>query len=207
MQADGKVILAGQAYIGAGLDFALVRYNSNGTLDTSFATGGKVTTNFGSDFGFDNDGANSIAVQPDGRIVAVGQARVARGFGFALVRYNSNGTLDACFGSGGIVTTDFGVLEQGFSSAGASDIAVQLDGKIVVTGRAYLDGEFRSALAQYDRTGALDTSFGTGGKATNIFGGDADGVSSVAVQPDGKIVVAGGVSVNWSSDIALARFN
>jgi uncharacterized delta-60 repeat protein len=202
VQPDGKIVLAGQAYIGGGFDFALVRYNGDGTLDTSFGTGGRVTTDFGSF----NDGAFSLAVQPDGRIVAAGQATVARGYGFALVRYNQDGTLDDGFGASGKVTTDFGLLEQGFSSAGASDIAVRLYGKLVVTGRAYINGDFRSALAQYDSSGGLDTDFGTAGKVTAVFGGDTDRVSSVAVQADGEFVVAGGVTVDWVGDIALARF-
>src|SRR5262249_46828902 len=123
------------------------------------------------------------------------------------VRYTSNGALDATFGTGGKVTTEFGTQAQGFSSAAASDIALRLDGKIAVTGRAYFNGDYRSALAQYTTSGTLDTGFATAGKAAIIFGGDTDGVSSLAVQPDGKIVVAGGVSVDWLSDFALARFN
>src|SRR5262249_35407383 len=141
------------------------------------------------------------------KIVAAGQSRIATGNGFALLRYNTDGTLDPTFGNRGKVSTDFGVTDQGFSSAGASAVVVRPDGTIVAVGRAYLNGDFHSALAQYTTSGALDAGFGTGGRLTNIFGGDSDGVSSVAVQPDGKIVVAGGVSVDWVGDFALARFN
>ena len=187
------------AYIGAGRDFALARYNSNGTLDTSFGTGGKVITDFTRD-----DSTFSVAVEPDGKILAAGMADVSRGYGFALVRYNSNGTLDASFGAGGIVTTDFGLLDQGFSVAYAASLAVQPDGGIVAAGRAYFNGGFHSGLARYNSDGTLDANFGTGGKVTADFQGpyDYDQFSFVVAQPDGKIVVA----VSGLGDFTLARY-
>jgi len=203
IQWDGKIVVAGKTFIGGGFDIALARYNSDGTLDASFGAGGKVTT----DLGGPNDGAFSVAVQADGKIVASGMANVARGLGFALARYNSNGTLDASFGAGGVVISDFGLLTQGFSNAVAFAVAIRPDGKIVTAGRAFINGDFHSALARYNSDGALDTSFGADGKVTNIFGGESEGVSSVAVQQDGKIVVAGGAAINWVSDFALARYN
>jgi uncharacterized delta-60 repeat protein len=198
VQPDGKIVVAGQANIDGGYDFALARYNSNGTLDTRFSTDGKVTTNFGSP----NDAAFSVAVQSDGKIVAAGGTILSRGGDFALARYDSNGSLDTSFGRGGKVTTDI---------AGPSDsvnsIAVQSDGKTVAVGRTFINGAYHSALARYNSNGSLDASFGRSGKVTAIFGGSEEGVSSVAVQPDEKIVVAGGAAVNGSGDFALARFN
>jgi uncharacterized delta-60 repeat protein len=198
IQLDGKLIVAGQAFINGGNDFALARYNSNGMLDTSFSIDGKVTTNFGSP----NDAAFSVAVQPDGKIVAAGGTVLSRGGDFALARYDSNGTLDTSFGTGGRVTTDISGPSDSVNS-----IAIQLDGKIVAAGRTFINGAFHSALTRYNSNGALDTSFGRSGKITAIFGGSGEGVSSIAVQPDEKIVVAGGVAVNGSGDFALARFN
>ena len=195
VQPDGKLVVAGQAYINAGFDAALARYESNGTLDTSFGNGGKVIT----DLGGGNDWMNSVAVLPDGKIVAAGQANIVRGFGFAVVRYESNGRLDTSFGNGGTTTTDFFLLDQGFSVAQASALAVLPDERIVVGGRAYHDGGFHYALARYNFDGTLDGSFGTGGKVTNDFGRDYEQVRSIAAQPDGKFVMAG---VG-----ALARYN
>src|SRR5262249_57713777 len=90
VQLDGKIVGAGVAYFSSSLalnrDFALARYNGDGTLDASFGTGGKVTTDFSP-----IDFANSLVIQPDGKIVVAGASNVSRGFGFALVRYNSNG--------------------------------------------------------------------------------------------------------------------
>jgi uncharacterized delta-60 repeat protein len=198
IQPDGKLVLAGQALINGSYDFALARYNSNGTLDTSFSTGGRVTTSFGGP----NNAAFSVAVQRDGKLVAAGITTLSKGGDFALARYNSNGSLDTSFGAGGKVTTDI---------AGPSDlvnsIAVQLDGKIVAAGRIFINGDYHSALARYNSNGMLDTSFGRSGKVTAVFGSAREGVSSVAIQPDQKIVAAGGVDVNGSSDFALARFN
>jgi uncharacterized delta-60 repeat protein len=203
IQPDGKIVAAGDARLSGGRDFALARYNSNGTLDASFGTGGRVTTDFsGSTF---DDFAESVAVQQDGKIVAVGGVRTSGGFDFALVRYNSNGTLDATFGTSGKVTTDFAS-----PSDQASFVAIQQDGSIVAVGRTFTgpdsDG-FHSALAHYNSNGTLDAGFGTGGKVTNIFGGQTDGLSSVAIQQDGKIVAAGGVAdFNGNGQFALARF-
>jgi uncharacterized delta-60 repeat protein len=211
VQADGKIVAAGDANVDGGEDFALVRYNSNGTLDTTFGTGGKVTTAFpgpaGQRFAF----AFSVAVQPDGRTVAVGYAgTTAAGattptFDLVLARYNIDGTLDASFGTGGRVMTDF----AGGPNDQATSVAVQPDGRIVVAGQAgpYVNSHFDFALARYNSNGTLDASFGTGGKATTDFAGFDDVPSSIALQGDGKIVVVGRTSVGDNFDFALARYN
>jgi uncharacterized delta-60 repeat protein len=202
IQPDGKLVVAGAAYIGAGFDAALARYQSNGALDSSFGTGGKVITDLAggnATLGPTFNWMSSVAVLPDGRIIAAGQANIVRGYGFALVRYESDGTLDTSFGTAGEVTTDFFLLDQGFSLAQASSLVVLPDERIVVGGRAYINGGFHAALAGYNRDGTLDASFGTAGKVSTDFGGDYEAVRSVAVQPDGKIVTAEGG--------ALARYN
>ena len=196
VQPDGKVVAAGQTNVNGPTDFALARYYPNGTLDPSFGTGGKVIT----DFAGSNDGARSVAMQPDGKIVAGGWT-VANGLiDFALARYNSDGTLDPSFGMGGKVITGFGVTAQGFATA------VGLDGKIVVAGYANIDWGYQFALARYNSDGTLDASFGTGGKVTTPFGdpGDSSAIAwSIAIQRDGKIVTAGADN----SGLALARYN
>jgi uncharacterized delta-60 repeat protein len=198
IRPDGKLVLAGAAYIGTGFDAALARYESNGALDASFGTGGKLITDLArgnTTLGPTSNWMSSVAVLPDGKIIAAGQANIVRGYGFALVRYESDGTLDASFGTAGEVTTDFFLVDQGFSLAQASSLAVLPDGRIVVGGRAYHDGGFHFALAGYNGDGTLDASFGAGGKVTPNFGRDYEAVSSVAVQPDGKTVVAGGAVI------------
>ena len=153
-------------------------------LDTSFGTGGMVTTDIGSsttDYGY------SVAIQSDGKIVVAGVS----GDNFALARYTAAGTLDATFGTGGKVTTDFGGGDAIWS------VAIQSDGKIIAAG--YSNNNF--ALARYTAAGALDLSFDTDGKVTTDFG-STDRAHSVAIQSDGKIIVAGYSNNNF----ALARY-
>ena len=198
IQSDGKIVAAGVIdKRGTATDFALARYNLNGTLDVSFGAGGKVATDF---FG-KNDGADDIAIQPDGKIVAAGVAlNEPVGFHFALARYNSDGNLDTSFGSGGKVTTIF------FGPSDLADaIAIQADGKIVAAGYVF-NSTSDFALARLNNDGSLDTSFGTGGKVITDFFREGDGVQAIAIQADGKIVAAGFTSVNTGHDFALARY-
>jgi uncharacterized delta-60 repeat protein len=146
IQADGKIVAAGGSSAGVNpYNFALARYNANGSLDTSFDADGKVLTDFGA-----HDTASSVALQTDGKIVALGLSSAGNnGFNFALARYNSNGSLNApTFGGDGKVLTDFGGDDFG------GDVAIQADGKIVASGRSGLaanTGDF--ALARYIPTG------------------------------------------------------
>src|SRR5262245_12222163 len=202
VQPDGKIVAAGEAQSGGKVDFALARYNSHGTLDDGFGTGGRVIT----DFAGSDDAAESVALQPDGKIVAAGFARASTSYDFALARYNDDGTLDSSFGTGGRVTTDFG----GFNDT-AFAVAVQADGKIVAAGSAIVPNTFTDfALARYNNDGTLDASFG---KITTDFTAatpevlkTGDTAFAVAVQPDGKIV-AGGQAAGVEADaFALARY-
>jgi uncharacterized delta-60 repeat protein len=207
IQPDGKVVIAGTS----GSDFALARYNPDGTLDTSFGTDGEVTTDFTT-----SDGANSLVLQPDGKIVVAGQAwdSTISGHDFAVVRYNADGSLDTGFGTDGMVHTDFG------GGSTANSIVLQPDGKMIVAGYAFstsTNDDF--ALARYDTDGSLDSTFGDGGKLTTDFGGSwdhswfgsYDSANSVALQSDGKIVVAGEAFKNNGPnnyiDMALARYD
>ncbi len=206
IQPNGKIVVAGQAYNPntGNTDFALARYNSNGSLDNSFDGDGKLTTDF---FGSD-DYASSLAIQPNGKIVVAGQTYNPNTFNsdFALARYNSNGTLDNSFDGDGKLT--------GFYLAGNTKftaIALQTDGKIVVAGQAYNPntGNYDFALARYNSNGSLDNSFDGDGKLTTDFNGYDDYATSLAIQTNGKIVVAGQAHNNNTgySDFALARYN
>jgi uncharacterized delta-60 repeat protein len=192
IQADGKIIAAGDTAGAAISDFALARYNVDGSLDATFGTGGKVTT----DFSGMNDSGRAVAIQTDGKIVVAGYAS---SLDFALARYNSDGSLDTSFGSGGKVTTDFsGDLDQAYS------IALQTDGKIIAAGKTG-SGAAALALARYNSDGSLDSSFGSGGKVTTTFTSSNDAVLGLAVQLDGRIIAAGfsGIPPNF----VLARYN
>ena len=126
LQSDGKIVVVGAA----ARDFAVARYNSNGSLDTSFSGDGKQTTDLGGVV--TGDGANGVAIQANGKIVAVGVAGAtshASPNDFGLVRYNPNGSLDTTFSGDGKQRTDFD-----FESDEARGVAIQGDGKIVAVG-------------------------------------------------------------------------
>jgi uncharacterized delta-60 repeat protein len=191
-QLDGKIVVAGLAG-GTGGKFALARYTLGGGLDTTFGGDGKVTTNFGPG----TDWVNALAVQPDGKIVAVGADRPARGdnLRLALARYNTDGSLDASFSGDGKLTTNF---TSGYDYA--EDVVLQTDGKIIVAGEAR--GQF--ALARYDAEGRLDSTFGGDGKAKTDLNSGVDDATSVAIQGDGKIIAAGWSGPARSNDYRFA---
>jgi len=204
-QADGKLLLAGNA----GSDFALARYNADGTLDTSFGGGdGKVTTDFAGGF----DGGYSLIQQTDGKLLLAGHAYGGDNYDFALARYNLDGTLDTSFGGGdGKVTTDFiGDSQYGYSSDYGSSLIQQTDGKLLLAGNAYDGRNGNFALARYNLDGTLDTTFGGGdGKVTTDFTGGPIVLTSLIQQADGKLLLAGSAfdGISSHSDFALARYN
>ncbi len=182
LQSDGKIILAGQAFdpLTSRSDFALARLLPNGKLDPTFGHRGVVITNFGGQ----DDFARAIVLQPDGKIVVAGRGDSGGGsLEFALARYLRDGKLDATFGAGGMVTTFVG---EGYE---AMDLALQADGKIVTVGQRFArDTDF--ALVRYDANGSLDSTFGSGGQVM-IDLGQTELAYAVALQKDGKIVIAG----------------
>ena len=202
IQADGKIVAAGYSGFcydeeNCFSDFALARYNADGSLDISFDGDGKVTTDLGSYY----DVANRVAVQPDGKIIAagIGNDNSVEYYGFTVVRYHGDGSLDASFDGDGKVTGIFG----SFSSA--TSVVLQSDGKIVVSGTAY-DTESNFALVRLNTDGSLDVSFDADGKLMTDFG-YYDFGNDVALQADGKIVAAGFSNSTLSTDFALSRYN
>ena len=203
VQADGKLVAAGT--IGfrdkSVTEFALARYTADGTLDPTFGTDGKVITAFHNPSGtsFDNV-LHALVLQPDGKLVAAGTSRtVPYRLDFALARYNPDGTLDPTFGTGGEVTTDFG-FDLGDDQAFA--LALQPDGKLVATGRAVPENGAGIGLVRYNSDGTLDRSFGAAGKVTTAV---ASSGQALAIQPNGRLVVAGTVGGNASSVLVRYR--
>jgi uncharacterized delta-60 repeat protein len=208
LQPDGKILAAGVTGSPASHDFALVRYNANGSLDTAFGTGGKVRT----DFSGREDRPAAVAVQKDGKILVAGLSSPTSAPNsppqMALARYTSAGKLDTTFGTGGKVATDFGGRTDGIHG-----IAVLTNGKIVAGGEAnatsFGSGDGVFGLARYTANGQLDTTFGTGGKVTTQLGDRGSRATSLAVQADGRIVLGGHVfSTNPAQGTAfgLARY-
>lgn len=218
IQPDGKIVVVGNTgKFYPDWDFAVVRYNRNGSLDKSFDVDGRQTINMrvGS--------AEAVALQPDGKIVVAGSQNTSGQFlytesDFVLARLNSNGSLDQTFGRGGKVTANF---FHNFDRA--YDVAVQTDGKIIVAGEVMSDNPrgYYFGVARYNTDGSPDDgsgrdstpsdSFGTRGRITDNFGGSAT-ARAIVIQPDGKIVVAGtafsptDTTYPYDSDFILARY-
>ena len=195
LQPDGKIVVAGYCSNGTNSDFCLARYLPNGALDTSFNTTGKVITPFGSG----DDYARAVALQPDGKIVVAGDCYNGT-YDFCLARFLPSGALDTNFNTTGTVITPVG---SGSDTAYA--VALQPDGKIVVTGVCFGSTNFDFCLARYLPSGALDTSFNTTGTVITSVGSSFDTAYGVALQPDGKIVVAG-FCLTPISHFCLARY-
>lgn len=190
LQADGRIVVVGGK--------TLSRFNADGTPDTSFGTAGRVTVVMG---GGSFEALETVAVQADGRIVVAGHTSTPPSLvqDFTLQRFNADGSLDPTFGIGGKVLTDFTGTEDA-----ANAMVIQSDGKLVVAGITILgtgaSADEDMAVARYLSDGMLDPAFGTGGKTTINVAGKADFGYAVALQADGRIVVAGRVGVDGGSD-------
>jgi len=201
---DGKIMVSGSISLPSSQDtsFVLLRFNSDGSVDTSFGNGGMVTTNVGPV----DDQANAIAFQSDGKIVAAGRRGIQiepaqqRKGNVALARYNPDGSLDATFGNGGTVVNDFG---QGLESY-AIELIIQPDGKLIIAG----ESSYEFLVARYNANGTLDTTFGGSGFRLANFSSNWDHGRDAVLQSDGKIIVVGTAEVNSPYDsFAIARFN
>ncbi|MFN0189911.1 MAG: T9SS type A sorting domain-containing protein [Bacteroidia bacterium] len=197
IQTDGKIVVAGFSFDFTTRVFAAVRFNTNGSLDNSFDNDGIVTTSISSN----DDAGYAASLQSDGKIVVTGYTHGTT-YDFAVIRYNTDGSLDNTFDTDGIVTTSIGT---------AADlpyaIAIQNDGKILAAG--HLENAFNNfALVRYNTDGSLDNSFDSDGKVTTNIGSTIsdDIIQSMALQSDGKIVVAGQTSDGTIYDFALARY-
>jgi uncharacterized delta-60 repeat protein/uncharacterized repeat protein (TIGR01451 family) len=202
LQPDGRVVVGGYAVnVSGNKDFALVRYNYNGTLDTTFGGGtGKVVT----DFNGTSDRIWGITLQPDGKIVAVGEtvSSVFPGTNdIAIARYTTAGVLDTTFGGTGKVTTDHG------GGASNAAYAVAMSGtNIIVAGYEAVSGNNDFMVARYTTAGVLDPTFGTLGVTTTGFSGGNDVARAVALDSTGRIVLGGYANNGSDDDFAVARY-
>jgi uncharacterized delta-60 repeat protein len=190
VQRDGKIVAAGAALTKADYDFALARFNPDGRLDLTFDRDGKVTTDLGG-----TERALGVAIHKDGKILAAGHS----GDDCALARYQKNGRLDRSFSNDGKALTDFGGEDF------CPGLALQPDGRVIVAGTSYAAGTASPALARYQKDGRLDRSFAGDGKVLTDLGFPT-AVYSVALQPDGRIVVAGIGSPETDADFLVARY-
>lgn len=196
LQPDGKIILGGRAYNGSTSDFALVRLLTNGSADNDFGITGQVKFDL---FG-ENESINALLLQPNGKIVAVGETSTSNSGQFAMARFQANGEPDPNFGTDGKVKTAFGTM-----SDAAYGVTQQLDGKIVVVGQSNSATVSDLAIARYRLNGTLDNTFSGDGKLLESITNLGDYGYAVNVQSDGKILVAGSAS-GQQEDVALFRY-
>lgn len=202
IQDDGRIIVVGLIRVDSvNNNFGVIRYNTNGSLDSTFGVNGIVTTDINVN---SVDYAMSVAVQDDGKLIVAGRTALGfSAFDFALVRYHINGSLDSTFGINGIITTDI----SGYNDYGC-DVKLQKNGKIILVGYSYNGFNASLATIRYNSDGSLDKSFGIGGIANTRFGEVYLNGQSVAIQDDGKIVsVATTVLPGREYDYLLVRYN
>ena len=198
--ATGAILDGSQRLLvtSTGEDFTLLRFTSTGQQDTSFGTAGVASV----DFAGKDDTARALVLQGD-KIVVAGDTQLSGPLNTAvgLARFNSNGTLDSSFGTGGTTSLDFtNSLDQ------ARGVALTPDGKIVTAGFTGGVGAGNFAVARFNSNGTVDTTWGNAGKVTTDFSGGGDNAAAVAVQSTGKIVAAG-LSTGATTDFGLARYN
>lgn len=193
VQPDGKIVVAGTSHNGANTDIAVVRFNSNGTLDLTFSGDGRAFY----DFGWGNDTAEDVVIQKDGKIVVVGEGLVDGTRYFAVVRFNANGTLDQ------YTTVNLAIESRGFG------IALHPDGKLVVAGTCLVaNSGWDFAVARLDTDLTLDTTFSSDGVFYWDFGDEGTDIAyDAAVQSDGTIVIGGSASFSSNDVFGLMMFS
>ncbi|HBG70582.1 MAG: hypothetical protein A2W93_02330 [Bacteroidetes bacterium GWF2_43_63] len=201
IQPDGKIVAAGRTFNGSSCNIAVVRLNSDGSPDVSFASNGILLLDLGA-----SEVIESVALQSDGKILVGGYMGTSSD-DFTLMRINTNGAPDSTFGTNGVVTTQFGSKDSFIE-----ELAVQSDGKIVAVGMTFdANSDYIFAAARYNDDGSPDASFGTTGKATYNVGDGHDFALAVCIQPDGKILLGGHSWITNSPvlqyDMAIVRIN
>lgn len=198
IQPDGKIIVGGFAFISTDFDFVLLRFNTNGTHDSTFGTYGIITKNLG-----DDNFANSIALQANGKILLCGSTSNGNDQDFVVVRFNHDGSTDVNYAAAGMALVSMTSASEDIPT----HIKVQPDGKAIIVGLSANTTTYipKVALLRLDTNGFPDNSFGNSGKVVNAFSANGDQLTSLVLQPDGKMVVVG-QAVNTNADFLVARY-
>jgi uncharacterized delta-60 repeat protein len=204
LQSDGKLVLAGSCDNGTTTDVCALRYEINGALDPSFGSGGKLITVVGDGYA----DARALLLQSDGKLLIAAQCVTVSKVDFCTLRYLANGTLDPSFGSGGKLVSSVGI-----GNDYVTNMMLQLDGKFILAGQCAASGSLDFCAARYTLAGALDSTFGTGGKLTTAISNGAtpasshDYVNAMALQPDGKLLLAGYCRSGSFDKFCVARYD
>ncbi|MGL4229724.1 MAG: hypothetical protein ACRCWJ_00020 [Casimicrobium sp.] len=212
IQSDGKIVLAGACMDGSDTDFCVARLNVDGSLDASFdgplgnGNGRFLLTIWTA------NRAIALVIQPDGRLVIAGQCSSGVNFDFCVARLNTDGTLDASFtGPSGTSNGAF-LLQIGTGYVGATGLAIQTDGKLVLSGLCInnVTNNYDFCVARLNVDGSLDANFdGPSGNGVVLLsiGTNNDFAFALAIQPDGKIVLAGYCDGTFDREFCVARLN
>lgn len=207
LQSDGKIVVCGIANYSGHNAFTLARYNTDGTLDSSFDSDGIVTTDIITN---ETEETYGLAIQSDGKLIAVGYSTINNNYTFTAIRYNSDGAIDSTFDADGIVTTP--ISTSNTTNDKAQAVTIQDDGKIIVVGHVGETNKTDFGIVRYNTDGSLDTSFDSDGIVTfSILSTAWDTPYAVQIQSDDKILVAGswegnpekGVIIRINSDGSL----
>lgn len=198
IQSDGKIAVTARSKGNSTTIAMILRYNGDGTLDSTFGTNGVVIY----EEGLGNDGFRDVAIQIDGKIVVSGYSKTDAGYVVLTARYNVDGTSDNTFGTDGVATYD-----GGHGNAGARGIAIQSDGKIVVSGGDYNGTDLDVLVLRYNSDGTSDITFGTNGVARYDSGKGNDNGRRLAIQGGNKIVVTGNTPNGTDGDVLILRYN
>jgi uncharacterized delta-60 repeat protein len=203
LQDDGKLVAVGMGFNEVSYyAFAVARFNTDGSLDNTFADNGTKLLNVGDG----NDFGSDVDIQSDGKIIVGGHSWIANQpllqYDFAAVRLNENGSIDETFGESGIAKTNLA-----FGGNYVSGVAVQADDKIILSGRYDDEANYNLGILRYTANGVLDTSFGTDGITITNVAGDPDYAEAVVLQDDGKILTAGYTYTGGFAKFLLVRYN
>ena len=197
LQPDGKVLLAGRCSNGTNFDLCAARYLVNGALDTAWNGTGTVITAIGSAYDF----ATSMTLQPDGKVLLAGNCDNGANNDFCAVRYLANGTLDTTWNGTGKVITAIGSGDDA-----ATSMTLQPDGKVLLAGYCSNGTNNDFCAARYLASGTLDTTWNGTGKVITAIGSDNDRATSMTLQPDGKVLLAGYCWNGANFDFCAARY-
>jgi len=204
LQPDGKLVLVGSCNNGTSTDVCALRYEINGALDPSFGVSGKLIVVVGSSFSV----AYAVTLQSDGKLLIAAQCVTVSKNDFCTLRYNANGTPDASFGTSGTLVTSVSTGND-FVTA----MTLQPDGKLILAGQCAVSGQLDFCAVRFTAAGALDATFGTGGKLTTAISNGAtpatsnDYVTAMTVQPDGKLLLAGNCRSGTFDKFCIARYD
>jgi uncharacterized delta-60 repeat protein len=198
IQPDGKIILAGEAHPVSNADFALVRYKTNGQLDSSFGKDGLATAAVGTL----DDFAQAVTLQKDGKIVVAGYSLSIPNYDFSVARFHSDGRLDSSFSTDGVA-----IVSLGTNADYANAVKVQANGKIVVSGRFVRGGAYDIGVIRLNANGTPDFDFGNMGVVMTNIGSADDMGYALAIQPDQKILVGGTANTGSYNDFAVVRYD